>query len=63
MSEKTERAERRKRKEMAEKILAAQGFVYEDWLDKQHRAVIDEGAQTVDAALNLLIENQKKGRD
>lgn len=63
MSEKTERAERRKRKEMAVKILAAQGLAYEDWLDARHRAVIEEGAPTVDAALNLFIENQKKGRD
>lgn len=63
MSEKTERAEKRKRKEMAVKILAAQGQDYEDWLDTQHRRVIEEGVPTLDAALNLFIEKQKKGRD
>lgn len=59
MSEKTERTARRNRKELAAKILAAQGETYDAWLDARHQDVIDAGTATVDAALRLMIDQQE----
>lgn len=48
-------------KDMAAKVLAAKGILYDEWLDQQHQSVIEENAKTIEAALSLLISSKKSG--
>lgn len=56
---KKSKLEFKRNKDLASKVLEAQGKNYDQWLDEMHLEIINDGANVIEESLKMFISSQK----